>query len=94
MLFYFFKLINKARYDMYNLTGNSITTIFNLAKLISKINSSKLISPKKNNSVPGAVKYINISSKRLKKEYKLKNTSIDYGLKKTIDWYKSLLNLN
>ena len=90
VLYYLFKLINKSKYNLYNLTGNSITTILNLAKKISKINNSKLIISKKKNGIPGAVKYVNISSKRLNKEYKNNNINLNDGIKNVISWYKLL----
>ena len=94
MLFYFFSLINKSKYNLYNLTGNSVTTIFNLANIISKINNTKLIKSNNKNGIPGAVKYINISSKRLNAEYKKKHIKLEEGLRITNNWYKLLLNIN
>ena len=46
------------------------------------------------NGIPGAVKYINISSKRLHAEYKKKHIKLEEGLRITNNWYKLLLNIN
>ena len=91
VIIYLFKLISKNKIGAFNIAGKSKTSILNLAKMISKTTNANLILPKKNQSIPGAPKNVNISIKKLNKVYKLNLLNLKDGLLKTIKWYKFLL---
>ena len=91
VMIYIFKLLEKDLNGTFNLSGRSTTSIFSLAKIISKKVNASFILPKKNNSVPGAPKSVNISVKKLNNVYKFKLINLINGLDKTIKWYKFLL---
>ncbi len=90
-MIYIFKLLEKNLNGTFNLGGRSKISIFSLAKIISKKVNANFILPKKNNSVPGAPKSVNISIKKLNNVYKFKLINLINGLDKTIKWYKFLL---
>ena len=90
VIIYLFKFIFKNKIGAFNISGKSKTSILNLAKMISKKTNVNLILPKKNHSLPGAPKSVNISIKKLDKVYKLNLLNFKSGLNKTIKWYKFL----
>ena len=91
VMIYILKLLAKDKIGIYNICGNSKTTILKLAKIISQNTNANLSLPFKNVSVPGAPKTVNISFKKLKKVYKFGLVSLSDGIKQTIKWYKLLL---
>ena len=66
-----------------------------MAKTIQGITNCKIERPKKFNSngLLGAPDKVKISINRYEKEFKIfKQKSLEYGLKKTIDWYKNIIS--
>ncbi len=91
VMIYMFKLLEKNKVGTYNISGESKTTILNLAKIISQLTNTDLFYPKRNKSMPGAPKVVNISFEKIKKVYNFRLVSLSEGLKRTIKWYKLLL---
>lgn len=90
-----FKIVNKSKFNIYNVSGKSKTTIINLAKLISKKLQVKVTIPKIEKRLKDAPKKVNINNKRILTELdKKKFYNISQGLNKTIQWYKILTNKN
>ena len=87
-------ILFKGKQSVYNVGGNSKVTILSLAKKITKLSSAKL-SLKKNTKIinDGAPGFAKINIKRYENEFgKMKFIKLHEGLKKTISWYKILLN--
>lgn len=84
-------LINGTQ-DVYNLGGNSQTTIAGLAQKIGKIMNVPVIFPNTKTGVSGAPADVKLDMARVKNEFgKSDYISLDDGLKRTVDWY---LNVN
>ena len=80
--------------SVYNIGGKEMTSIFEIAKLISKYTNSVLIRPhtKKNNKLKGAPSKVGVSIKRYENEFgKFKMKSFTEGLKENILWYEKML---
>lgn len=77
---------------VYNVGGQSQTTILNLAKMVGKKLSKKVIVPNNNfNSLVGNPTIVNISIDRYLSEFNKKNfISLDDGLETTIDWQREI----
>jgi UDP-glucuronate decarboxylase len=76
---------------VYNAGGNSGTTIAKLAKTIGEITSAEVTIPRKHHYDFGAPKRVKMDLRRYEKEFgKLKYTSLQDGLEKTINWQKGL----
>jgi len=86
------KITKKSKFTTYNITGNSKTSILNLAQKISKKMKVKYTIPKEEKRLKDAPKIVNIDNSRVKNEFKKnKYYSMSYGLNTTISWYKTLL---
>lgn len=80
----------RNRHSVYNIGGVSTLSIKDLAKKISYNTKKKLILGKKE-YMKDAPKRVKLSIKRFEHEFgKQKFINIDTGLKRTIDWYKSI----
>jgi len=88
------KITLLGKHKIYNVGGKEQVSIFNLAKKISKITNAQLIKPSTLNSkkLVGTPSKVGVSINRFENEFgKTKLKTINYGIKKTIDWYKLLL---
>ncbi len=85
----------RGKQKLYNVGGKESISIYKLAKTIQGITNCKIERPKKYNSngLLGAPDKVKISINRYEKEFKIfKQKSLQYGLKKTIDWYKNIIS--
>lgn len=85
----------KGKHKLYNVGGKESISIYKLAKKIQGITNCKIERPKNFNSkgLIGAPDKVRISINRYEKEFKIfKHKSLEYGLKKTIDWYKNIIS--
>lgn len=88
-------IITKGQYHTYNVTGNTIITIKELAKKICEKTNAKLVVGERNNSVVSSPKSVNISSDLYDSEFgKYNYTSLDVGLDECINWGNMLLQNN
>lgn len=86
------KIIKKGKNHTYNVTGNQIITIKDLAQKICEKTNSKLILGEKNMSIISSPKYVNISSDLYNLEFgKYNYTSLNKGLDESIKWCNILL---
>lgn len=93
-------LVNKSiifqpnNFSIYNCGSSSLTRIDELiSKIIKIINNNNLII-NYDNSMPSIDTNISLDTKKAEDELEWKiNTSLDLGLSKTIDWYKSYFSL-
>jgi len=80
---------------VYNVGGESKTTIFNLANIIGKELNKKVFVPEKINSLQGNPKVVNICTKTYTNEFSTPMfISLDEGIKKTITWQKEIYGKN
>jgi len=81
---------------IYNIGGESKTTISELAKKIGRYMDVPVIFPKSSeNTLSGAPEDVCLDMKKVKNEFNKSNfTSLDEGLKKTIEWQKILYKNN
>ena len=76
---------------VYDVAGESATTIFNLAKTISGYLQVPLILGQKNKEIIGAPEEVKTDISQIKKEFnKTKFVSLDNGLRRTIEWQRLL----
>lgn len=88
-------IITKGQHHTYNVTGNQIITIKDLARKICEKTNSKLIFGKKNMSVISSPKSVNISSDLYNLEFgKYNYTTLNTGLDESIKWCNTLLHHN
>jgi dTDP-glucose 4,6-dehydratase/UDP-glucuronate decarboxylase len=75
---------------VYNIGGQSQTTILNLAEMVGKKLSKKVIIPiDDSNTLIGNPNIVNISIERYMKEFnKINFINLDKGLDMTIDWQR------
>ena len=88
-------IITNGKSFVYNIAGNRICSIYDLANTIAKITNSKITKPK-NNSGAEFVKNLNTeiyaSTKKYTNEFgKFKYENFDSSLKKIINW---MININ
>jgi UDP-glucuronate decarboxylase len=85
------RILFSAREPVYNLGGGSHTTIADLARLIGKITQVPVIFPSNSREVVGAPEDLRLDLSRLESEFgKIRYTSLEEGLKATIEWQRSL----
>lgn len=78
---------------IYNVGGNEVVTIKQLADMIGNITGATSTTPLMNNNVEGANDSIILDLTRYNSEFGEKNfVSMYDGLQKTINWWKFLLN--
>jgi len=77
---------------VYNVAGESRTTIFDLAKNIASLTGVELNAPKDDSSqLAGVPKNVNLSLQRYCNEFEKPDfLSLEHGLKKTMEWQKGL----
>lgn len=83
-----------GKYKIYNIGGKEKISIAQLGEKICKFTNAKLIKPdlKRSNKLIGTPSKVGVSIKRYEKEFgKMDFKSLDFGIKKTINWYKILL---
>lgn len=81
-----------GKHSVYNVAGNSVTTIKELAYKIGNMTGCKVIVPDNDNSaLAGNPLLVNISLERYISEFNKKHfVSLDEGLRKTFLWQKAL----
>jgi len=78
---------------VYNLGGNSQTTIAGIAQSIGELMHVPVIFPEVENSIIGAPEEVQLDMSKVKKEFNKKSyVNLKDGLKKTIDWYLDIIN--
>jgi UDP-glucuronate decarboxylase len=78
---------------LYNVGGESVTSIYDLSKLIGDKLNKDVIIPKESNQQVGNPKIVNISIEKYLKEFNKKDfISLNDGLDNTINWQKNLYN--
>jgi len=79
---------------VYNVGGNSIVSIADLAKLIGELTCSKVVFPNHNQKIDGAPKILNLDLSKSKLELnKLDYLNLTEGLERTIRWQTQLYGL-
>ena len=77
--------------SIYNVGGNSQTTIRELAELIGQRLDKNVVLPETSEKISGSPKVVNISTKKYKDEFgDVCFISLDEGIVKTIDWQKNI----
>lgn len=85
------QILLKGRETVYNVGGESRTSIAGLAKKIGKYLQVPVVVPKKGKGAHGAPDDVCLDLSKIKKEFhKLEFVSLDEGLKRTINWRKQL----
>lgn len=84
-------ILLNGKQAVYNVGGESYTSIANLAKTIGDILNVPVIFPENNNMVSGSPDVLLLDLTKIKEEFG-KNNYIDLvtGLEKTIEWQKEL----
>jgi nucleoside-diphosphate-sugar epimerase len=81
-------ILLSARQPVYNLGGNSQTSIAGLAQSIGEIMNVPVIIPPSDNSVAGAPEDVKLDMSKVLKEFgKEKYIPLNEGLERTINWY-------
>ncbi|HEY4148867.1 MAG TPA: NAD-dependent epimerase/dehydratase family protein [Chitinophagaceae bacterium] len=87
------KILLSAKEPVYNVGGNSQTTIANLAHRIGAIMSVPVIMPTGNEGVAGAPKDVKLDMQKVAGEFgKTQYISLEEGLQRTIKWYLTIHN--
>ena len=77
--------------NIYNVSGVHKINIYNLAKKIAKILKVEIILPKKNKNIGSPKHAVALDNSAYYKEFKrIKLTSLDHGIRKTIEWNKNI----
>jgi UDP-glucuronate decarboxylase len=91
----FWNIIFFGKETIYNVGGESKTSILELAKLIGDNLNKPVVLPEVSQTLAGNPKNVNISLKKYLNEFKKNNfVSLDNGVKKTIMWQKELYGKN
>jgi dTDP-glucose 4,6-dehydratase/UDP-glucuronate decarboxylase len=91
----FWNIIFFGKETIYNVGGESKTSILELAKLIGDNLNKPVVLPEVSRTLAGNPKNVNISLKKYLNEFKKNNfVSLDNGVKKTIMWQKELYGKN
>jgi len=87
----FWNILLFGKSTVYNVGGDSITTIYDLAKSIGKILGKEVKIPSEIKGMEGNPKMVNISTKTYTNEFGgIKFKPLTYGLNNTIKWQKEL----
>ena len=74
---------------IYNVAGNSQTSIANLARIIGKELSIPVIFPEQENGLSGAPEDVQLEMSKFENEFgHLPLLGLEEGLKRTVNWYK------
>lgn len=85
------RILLSCKDAVYNLGGNSQTTIAGLATTIAKVMQVPLIIPSTDVSVAGAPRDVKLDMTKVREEFgKNKYVPLEEGLNKTINWYLSI----
>ena len=85
------QILLKGKETVYNVGGESRTSIANLAGKIGKYLKVKVIIPNKSAAKLGAPEDVRLDLSKIKKEFHKTNfVSLNEGLKRTIEWLKQL----
>lgn len=77
-----------GKQNVYNLAGYSEISIYELAKQIGELLCVGVVTPLKNDTVPGAMMKQRVNSDRVKAEFGKQNfISLKEGLSNTVAWY-------
>jgi len=89
-------ILLNGKEDVYNVTGQSILTIKDLANTIGKLLNVPVIIPDNNdNKLKSSPNQVNLDIDRVKKEFnKTKFVNIKNGLQRVINWYRLILERN
>lgn len=86
-----FNILFRGKEGLYNVGGNSRTTIAGLAKLIGKNIKVPVILSKKETGISGAPSDVSLDMTKATKEFGVKKfVSLEEGLERTIDWQSKL----
>jgi UDP-glucuronate decarboxylase len=81
-----------GKHNIYNIGGSSITSILNLAKIVGNLLNKEVTTPNIGKPLQGNPQIVNIDCSRYIEEFnKTSYYDLEYGINKTIDWYKNLL---
>jgi nucleoside-diphosphate-sugar epimerase len=87
----FWKILLFGKEKVYNVGGESQTSILELANLVAKKLNKKVILPETSNQLVGNPKVVNISTEKYISEFgEKKYVLLENGLQKTINWQKQL----
>ena len=87
-------IIISGKESVYNVGGESVTSISELAKLIGSITGVEVYVPNDNKKIIGSPATLQLNTERLQKEFGCKKyVELSDGLRRTIEWQK-LLYLN
>ena len=85
------QVLLKGKETVYDVAGESQTTIFNLAKKISQYLKVPLVTGQKNKGIAGAPEEVRVDISRMKQEFnKHRFVLLADGLKQTIEWQRLL----
>ena len=91
----FWNILLNGKDVCYNVGGESITTILDLAKLIGQKLNKDVVTPELTNELAGNPKVVNISTEKYKNEFnKTSFISLEDGIINTINWQKELYGKN
>lgn len=91
----FFNILIFGKSVTYNVGGESVVTILDLAKTIGEKLNKKVLTPTQETSLDGNPKIVNISIKKYIEEFgKPPFKTLDYGLNNTIKWQKHIYEKN
>lgn len=81
-----------GKHNIYNVSGISQISIFDLAKKIGQKFKKEVKTPKNSREMEGSPKIVNISNDRYTEEFnKTDFVDLDEGLENTVQWYKNIL---
>jgi UDP-glucuronate decarboxylase len=84
-------IIIYGKEPVYNVGGEIVTSIAELAKLIGSITGVEVITPSHEENIIGSPPTLQLNTERLKKEFGYKkNIDLSEGLQRTIEWQKRL----
>jgi nucleoside-diphosphate-sugar epimerase len=90
-----YNILLNGKEVVYNVGGESITTILDLAKLIGEKLNKQVVTPELTNELTGNPKVVNISTEKYKNEFNKKTfISLEEGIINTINWQKELYGKN
>lgn len=85
-------ILIKGNYFVYNVGGESHTTIYELAKLVGEKMGATVYAPKDDNGLKGAPTDVFTNMEKAKTEFnKYTFISLEDGIERTIGWYKTAL---
>ncbi len=84
------KILMLGKDVVYNVGGNEVTSIRDVAEIIAQIQNVRVIVPADDKGLKDAPKVVAMSIDKVVKEFDKKSfVSLKEGLTKTINWYKS-----